>query len=402
MNHYVYLTTNLVNDKKYIGKHSTDKMVEDDDYFGSGVLISKAISKYGKKNFRREILHYCNSEEEAFNLEIKEIKERNAIEDSKYYNLAFGGEGILTGSVVAPGDFKKHPEIYNPRKYISEINRDFDKAKGRTLFKLKYYCLYLRLNGFSKQIAKDILIEISKKAQDKYLSNAERKNIFLQELVEQIYDLSKSQIVDFIGNTKITLYNSELNRISKIKQDRLKRIAFGTLVYYKLKSNSNNDYITLNNAAICQLSKLSVKKQEREDLIKRLSEIGCIDILGKNYRIPYCIKENDCDIYKTISSYAIDENIYLLLKEYEGNQNISTCKKCGSFIINNKNKTRKYCDYCSTYNIQKFKIKKCCDCGNEYVVSAYSRTIRCKTCLYNERKRINRERKYQYRHRICS
>ena len=402
MNHYVYLTTNLVNDKKYIGKHSTDKSIEDDNYLSSGVLIAKAISKYGRNNFRREILHHCDSEEEAFDLEIEEIKKRNAIDDDMYYNLATGGEGIAVGSAVAPGDFKKHPEIYNPKKYISEINRDFVKAQGRTLFKLKYYCMYLRLNGFSKSIAKDILIEISKKAKEKFLTNNVRRNIFMQELIDQIYGLSESQIVDFIGNTKFTLYKSELNYICGIKNKKIKKIAFGTLIYYKLKSNNNCDYIEFNNSAICKLGKVSVKKQERQNLIKQFEDDGYIEIYENRYRIPYCANESACDVYKTISSFTIDENIYLLLEEYEGNQNVSKCEKCGSFIMNNKNRTRKYCDYCSTYNLQRYKIQKCIDCGKEYVISAHSRQIRCETCHRNERKRIDKERKYRYRHKICS
>lgn len=52
-NHYVYCVTNLINGKKYIGSHSG---TIDDKYLGSGVVLAKAISKYGAKNFTKQIL----------------------------------------------------------------------------------------------------------------------------------------------------------------------------------------------------------------------------------------------------------------------------------------------------------------------------------------------------------
>jgi hypothetical protein len=263
--------------------------------------------------------------------------------------------------------------------------------------------VYLRFNNYSKQKAKEILIELSKKSLDKYLLIKELRYDFVQELVEQVYDLSETQISDFIGNTKIDFYKSELeficsieqNRLKKIEQNRLKKIAFGTFVYYKLKSNGNNDYISFNHSAICQLGKLSIKKSERDELLERLSEIGCIDICGKKYRIPYCKNGDKSDIYKTISSYTIDENFYLLLEEYEGNKNVLTCEKCGSLFLSNKNRTKRYCDYCSQYHSQGYKTIKCVDCGKEIVISGNNkRQTRCGDCyaLYRHNRKLETQR----------
>lgn len=88
---YIYLITNKVNGKIYIGKHSTNKL--DDGYMGSGVIISKAKQKYGIDSFTKEYLSFCDSEETLNFLERFYIKKYKAKEVG--YNLTDGGEGAL-------------------------------------------------------------------------------------------------------------------------------------------------------------------------------------------------------------------------------------------------------------------------------------------------------------------
>ena len=65
---YIYITTNLINNKKYIGQRRfTSTKIEDmllDPYLGSGRDFKKAVIKYGSNNFRKEILDICDSKEE--------------------------------------------------------------------------------------------------------------------------------------------------------------------------------------------------------------------------------------------------------------------------------------------------------------------------------------------------
>lgn len=90
MHYLVYKTTCLVNNKIYIGVHST--LNKDDSYLGSGVEFTKAVKKYGRENFIREILFECQSAEEMFEKE-KELVTENFIECSENYNMIVGGKG---------------------------------------------------------------------------------------------------------------------------------------------------------------------------------------------------------------------------------------------------------------------------------------------------------------------
>ena len=88
--HFIYMTTNLITNEKYIGKHYG---TEDDSYLGSGKILQRAILKYGKENFKREILYISQNVEENNQKEKEFIKAYNAIEDKNFYNIAEGGDG---------------------------------------------------------------------------------------------------------------------------------------------------------------------------------------------------------------------------------------------------------------------------------------------------------------------
>jgi hypothetical protein len=88
--HTVYQTINLINNKIYIGAHSTDDLT--DNYCGSGTNISRAIIKYGRDSFKKDILHIFETPEEMFSKE-KEIVTPEFLKRIDVYNIVEGGYG---------------------------------------------------------------------------------------------------------------------------------------------------------------------------------------------------------------------------------------------------------------------------------------------------------------------
>ena len=98
MYHLVYLTTNIINNKIYVGVHSTFK--ENDGYLGTGLGIKYAIQKYGKENFKRQILFYCLTDIDAYNIE-KQIVNVYFIKRKDVYNNITGGQLSSIGRKVS-------------------------------------------------------------------------------------------------------------------------------------------------------------------------------------------------------------------------------------------------------------------------------------------------------------
>ena len=108
----IYKITNLLNGKFYIGQD----IKNDVNYFGSGILIKKAIKKYGKKNFKKEILEFCSTKEELDYKEIFYINELKAIENG--YNISIGGTGgpNFVGKNHSEETKKRLKEVWEKRK----------------------------------------------------------------------------------------------------------------------------------------------------------------------------------------------------------------------------------------------------------------------------------------------
>jgi len=118
---FVYLITNLIDHKKYVGKKlakfkTTKKPLkgrknkrrgtkESDwkTYWGSNAHLVDDVLRLGEHRFTREILYYCPSRGVASYLEAQEQFERKVLESDEYYNgiinVRIGGSEILRKSL---------------------------------------------------------------------------------------------------------------------------------------------------------------------------------------------------------------------------------------------------------------------------------------------------------------
>lgn len=143
MYHFIYKTTNLVNGKIYIGKHSSKTL--DDNYLGSGVVLQKAILKYGRENFKREILELFDTSDEALIRE-SEIVTKEFINRPDVYNAKPGGKGGWHITEISQETRDKIGNIHRGRIRTQPERDAISRGrKGVTSDKLKAHCSKLKL-----------------------------------------------------------------------------------------------------------------------------------------------------------------------------------------------------------------------------------------------------------------
>lgn len=139
----VYKTTNLINGKIYVGKQENYNK----EYLGSGLVLSRAIKKYGKENFEKIILSECLTSKELNNKEIYWIEKLKATDNSIGYNITKGGTGGNTLS--------NHPDRENIIKQTNESKRNNPALRGKNH--------YLYGTSLSNVIKEKISVKIKEK-----------------------------------------------------------------------------------------------------------------------------------------------------------------------------------------------------------------------------------------------
>lgn len=98
----VYMATNRINGKEYIGQTVGSLHQRKNGHFRRGHYFHKALCKYGKENFDWEILYRCDNIDDLNRLEIYYIKLYRTFENG--YNLTRGGEGTFGFNAQCAGE----------------------------------------------------------------------------------------------------------------------------------------------------------------------------------------------------------------------------------------------------------------------------------------------------------
>lgn len=122
----IYKTTNLINGKIYIGQDSKNNP----KYLGSGIALNNAIKKYGKENFKKEILEHCVNKKDMDEKEKHWITELNARDKNVGYNITKGGDGCLGCSNKGIIFTKEHKE--NISKNHADVSGENNPMFGKT------------------------------------------------------------------------------------------------------------------------------------------------------------------------------------------------------------------------------------------------------------------------------
>ena len=149
--YYVYLTTNNINKKKYVGEHATYNL-EKDNYLGSGFLFVQKLNEYGKENFKKEILEFFSTKLEAFNAQEKYIQQFNTLVPNGYNISPKGGlqvSGCFSDKTLQKMSISKKGNKYWLGKHHTEKTKELMKKTKKTKDKYKNpetVCVMVRIH----------------------------------------------------------------------------------------------------------------------------------------------------------------------------------------------------------------------------------------------------------------
>lgn len=175
----IYKITNLINDKVYIGQtiNKLNRRLEKHFSGRGSVILKAAVEKYGKDNFKIEVISTATSAEQLNKLEIMFIKQLNTMSPHGYNIRSGGGAGhtcseelklkISEKTKIAMQCPLMKEKISAAKKGISFINSGTFK-QGQQTRNMSIYCEQTGVI-YKNQLDAAICLEVSKSAMSAHI-----------------------------------------------------------------------------------------------------------------------------------------------------------------------------------------------------------------------------------------
>lgn len=197
----IYKIKNIINEKFYIGSHITEH--ENDSYMGSGTVLLKAMKKYGKEKFKKDILFIFDNEKEMYDME-KLIVDKTFVKMKDTYNIKIGGYG---GWDHIDNTGKTYEELYGEK--AKDIKEKISKQSKKTGFQKGKN--NINAGGFDVKQKEKISNGLIKYFKD---NESIHKNVPKTKI-------QKEKISKSLKNKNITLSDEHKEKISKANKGKI-------------------------------------------------------------------------------------------------------------------------------------------------------------------------------------
>lgn len=251
--------------------------------------------------------------------------------------------------------------IFENEKYLQNIKKNgIGATDPNAKFKINYLMTDYVLNSSYR---KNKIIEMIKDTAREYFYGL--PDNLVQKELEEYYETARAKIDDegFAyehQNKVITLFESEMKKIADLKDDKLMRLAFATLILHKFTGQFLIDgtpkyYMSVKacEADIYRIAQFdNVSGTTKKKLWKELSDRRLVHYYMKTnsawnfhpnwksmllFTVPFNVdlmddKTNE-KVYKVITNY---DDVLSYLQYWLGNKNLTVCEDCGCPIIKSK------------------------------------------------------------------
>lgn len=267
MKYIIYITTNQVNGKIYIGLHKTDNPYSFDNYLGCGVfttspasymnggtLFQFAVKKYGVKQFKRKTLKVFDTLEEAAKYE-NEIVDEEFIKRQDTYNMVCGGGCPPDLSKIVyqfdmEGNFIKQwrNQIEVTDHYNCYKDAIYESIKNKRSFKDCFWSNSQEIN------IQNYRLNVTNKFTYQYNKNGVLLNVFesIQECANKL-DVDKKRIVNALALKSLVedcyFLPANVNVFDVIEWRSTKNSGKKTVYRYTLDGKYDGEFKSLADAA---------------------------------------------------------------------------------------------------------------------------------------------------------